>query len=438
MRWALLTCALTAAAYVTVAAPASASAAAAAAVAGAAAASSRQPIVQLMGRFSPGSTGQYAGLPQWMTWPASSATVTFEGSSSVAVVLDASKAAFPDSDEWVFESKSSVPEAVFQFDLDGKPAGTAKITKASPVLTWRKTGLSTGKHTLRISKLSEARYGAALLKSIRLSAAGRFVDPPATPGHLSGRRMLFLGDSVTAGSGSIGDRSCAQLDASTQDGLLAYGPTAARALRADYQVLGFSGATVVVPRIRSGKDWTEAVQRLYQPRMQDLLPKADALGPSPPYNLSAFVPEVVVMAAGVNDFIEATFDSSFQVTSSAEARLPPQQEWVAEYVALIRQIHETYPAASIISMAWPLEISLTLLGDWEKAQLYSSWMAAATSHVEAARIPNHHFLQLESLAPGTASPSKYCKNHPNAAAHAQIAAQLSKFVQAVVPSFASS
>lgn len=64
MRWALLTCALTAAAYVTVAAPASASAAAAAAVAGAAAASSRQPIVQLMGRFSPGSTGQYAGLPQ--------------------------------------------------------------------------------------------------------------------------------------------------------------------------------------------------------------------------------------------------------------------------------------------------------------------------------------------------------------------------------------
>lgn len=49
---------------------------------------------------------------------------------------------------------------------------------------------------------------------------------------------------------------------------------------------------VLAPPCRSGKDWTEAVQRLYQPRMQDLLPKADALGPSPPYNLSAFVPEV--------------------------------------------------------------------------------------------------------------------------------------------------
>lgn len=69
-------------------------------------------------------------------------------------------------------------------------------------------------------------------------------NPPAT------RRPRPSLPPHSAGSGSIGDRSCAQLDASTQDGLLAYGPTAARALRADYQVLGFSGATVVVPRIR--------------------------------------------------------------------------------------------------------------------------------------------------------------------------------------------
>lgn len=54
-----------------------------------------------------------------------------------------------------------------------------------------------GRHTLRITKLSEARFGGALLKGIGLSASGRFVAPPATPGQLSDRRMLFLGDSVT-------------------------------------------------------------------------------------------------------------------------------------------------------------------------------------------------------------------------------------------------
>ncbi len=51
---------------------------------------------------------------QWMTWAASSATVAFEGSSAVTVVLDGSKAAFPNADEWVFTSKSTVPEAVFE------------------------------------------------------------------------------------------------------------------------------------------------------------------------------------------------------------------------------------------------------------------------------------------------------------------------------------
>ncbi|KAL4428319.1 hypothetical protein ABPG75_002408 [Micractinium tetrahymenae] len=172
--------------------------------------------------------------------------------------------------------------------------------------------------------------------------------------------------------------------------------------------------------------------------MIDLFPKADALGPAPSYNLSAFVPEVVIMVAGVNDFIEATFDSAFQVTSTAEARLPPQQQWLAEYVALIRQIRQAYPQAAITSMAWPLEISLTLHDDWQMAMLYSTWMVAAASHVDAAGIPNHHFLQLDSLTPGAASPSNYCKSHPNAAAHTQIAAQLSKFIQGVVPSFAAS
>ncbi|KAL4428318.1 hypothetical protein ABPG75_002407 [Micractinium tetrahymenae] len=206
-RSGLLALALAAVAYAAVTAPGSTPAVAGAAVAGAAAASSRQPLVQLMGRFSPGSKGEYASLPQWMTWPASSATVAFEGSSSVAVVLDASKAAFPNGDEWVFESKSTVPEAVFQFDPDGKPAGTAKVTKSAPGLTWRKSGLSTGRHTLRITKLSEARFGAALLKSISLSAGGRFAPPAPTLGQLSGRRMLFLGDSVTAGSGSASDNS---------------------------------------------------------------------------------------------------------------------------------------------------------------------------------------------------------------------------------------
>ena len=54
-----------------------------------------------------------------------------------------------------------------------------------------------GSHVLTITKLSEARYGAAWLQSISLPSGGRFLPPPPSPGMLSGRRMLFLGDSFT-------------------------------------------------------------------------------------------------------------------------------------------------------------------------------------------------------------------------------------------------
>lgn len=54
-----------------------------------------------------------------------------------------------------------------------------------------------GAHVLTITKLSEARYGAAWLQGITLPKGGRFLPPPPSPGMLSGRRMLFLGDSFT-------------------------------------------------------------------------------------------------------------------------------------------------------------------------------------------------------------------------------------------------
>lgn len=49
---------------------------------------------------------------------------------------------------------------------------------------------------LKITKLSEARYGSAWLESIGLQG-GAFLPAPPSPGARSGRRMLLLGDSFT-------------------------------------------------------------------------------------------------------------------------------------------------------------------------------------------------------------------------------------------------
>ena len=50
---------------------------------------------------------------------------------------------------------------------------------------------------LTITKLSEAKYGAAWLQSIALSPGAHFLAAPPSVGALTGRRMLFIGDSYT-------------------------------------------------------------------------------------------------------------------------------------------------------------------------------------------------------------------------------------------------
>ena len=91
-------------------------------------------------------------------------------------------------------------------------------------------------HTLTITRASEPRYGSVWLRSITLGAGGSFSPPVASPVLANGRRMLFIGDSYTAGAGNTGDASCKNTNPLNSNPLLAYGPVAARALRADYQV----------------------------------------------------------------------------------------------------------------------------------------------------------------------------------------------------------
>ena len=52
-------------------------------------------------------------------------------------------------------------------------------------------------HTLTITKLTEAKMGTAWLRSVELGDGGAFLAAPPLPGDLTGRRMLFLGDSIT-------------------------------------------------------------------------------------------------------------------------------------------------------------------------------------------------------------------------------------------------
>ena len=56
-------------------------------------------------------------FPSWlqlMTWAGSSVTVTFTGSSMVAVELDGHMTAVPAADRWINQTRNDLPSVVFQ------------------------------------------------------------------------------------------------------------------------------------------------------------------------------------------------------------------------------------------------------------------------------------------------------------------------------------
>jgi hypothetical protein len=67
-----------------------------------------------------------------------------------------------------------------------------------------------------------------------------------------------------------------------------------------------------------------------------------------------------------------------------------------------------------------------------QAAIYLQYMAVAYSSLQAAGIKNTYLLQLNGEA---LKNDDWCFKHPNVAAHAQIAAQVARFLDGVLPSF---
>ncbi|PRW56696.1 endo-1,4-beta- isoform A [Chlorella sorokiniana] len=395
-----------------------------------AAAAAAGPLVRLVGRFFPGDNGAGGALPQLFTWSGASASVAFEGATSVTVSFDGRMSSLPKEHEQTRAVKkdSTFPWGFFQFELDGVKVGVGEITASKPQLKW-KLIVSPGPHVLTITKLSEARYGAAWLQSIALPAGGRFLPPPPSPGMLSGRGMLFLGDSFTAGWGNTEGRSCKGADAHNMNTLLAYSGLTARHFNADAQILAWSGTGLLTYAKRYQTSWPQWKVEAAAPLGTQFLLRADALSPSSRYNLAAFQPQVVVLAMGTNDFLEK---AGTRNNRAPPYGLPNLKAWTDGYLAVARELRRAYPSAAIINLVWPLEQLTAGVLTREQATKYQQWMAAAFARLQFAGVGNVHLLQLSGAGLDSRS---WCGAHPDVAAHALLAPQLESFVRGILPSW---
>ena len=152
--------------------------------------------------------------------------------------------------------------------------------------------LEYGEHTVTVAKRTEATIGWGKFLGFRVN--GQIIDP----GIERSRKLVFVGDSITAGSGVDATNGSAEC---SEDGWgqpyhnvdHSYAVLAARSFDADYHVTAVSGIGLV-------QNYDTRWDARTMPDVYDLLYLEQK--DSPAWDTDQFVPDAIVIALGTNDF----------------------------------------------------------------------------------------------------------------------------------------
>ncbi|MDO3387252.1 GDSL-type esterase/lipase family protein [Gilvimarinus sp. SDUM040013] len=218
--------------------------------------------LRMMGRFEV-TPSQKASF----TWPGSTIEFNFYGTEASIEM-------------------SSEQRVRFQLTLDGLSRdlwlepGTRLIQLAQ--------GLPLTEHTVRLTRLAESFSGVTALQGLP-EVDGRLLAPPPA----SGRRLLVIGDSITAGYGVEGESKDCSYSQDTSNPTQAYAGLAAAELAADIHTIAWSGIGVW----RSYGEEVPSAPTIGERRRLTLADNFSTIWP-----VAKYQPDAVVVTIGTNDF----------------------------------------------------------------------------------------------------------------------------------------
>lgn len=228
-------------------------------------------------------------------------------------------------------------QSYFNGEIDGQPFVLTAENGAVPC----PIELAPREHSLLLSKRSEPDAGWVAFRGIRIADTAS-VSKPTLPDYAM--RMLFYGDSITAGANNEDGEVDQWEDRSTHNNAQTYAAMTARAFDADYRNIAVSGMGISI----GYKDFTapEVWNRVYPDRESA---RAD---------LAGWMPDVVFLNFGEND-------DSF----SKNDGLPFPADFVERYVAMVRAMRAAYPDSRIFILRGGMSggaKSERLRAPWEK------------------------------------------------------------------------
>jgi lysophospholipase L1-like esterase len=211
---------------------------------------------------------------------------------------------------------------------------TAKLKIEGPEKSYAVAeGLAPGVHTVEIVKATEGMVGPVVFRGFELPNGGKVVDYP----NKETRKIEFVGDSITCGYGIEVNDPKVHFSPDTENFSDTYAALAARALNADYLVVARSG----IGMLRNYGGPTDGSPD-NMPAIYDRVLFHQA---QPAWDFSRFVPDVVCINLGTNDF---------------STKGPDPEKYVSNYVDFVRKLIGRYPEARFVLLTGPMNNSQVL------------------------------------------------------------------------------
>jgi hypothetical protein len=221
------------------------------------------------------------------------------------------------------KADASSDDALFDLCVDGGPPTLLRLRKGDG--TYPLFNGSAGVHTIELTRRNESWRGTCSILGYATGAGGALLAPAPLPG----RRLMFIGDSVTCGELTAWRPGADPKDGVNSDARASYGMILARRLGAQCHLVSYGGRGLL-------RDWQGIRATNNAPQFYGLALPDD---PTASWDSSRYVPDAVGIQLGTNDF---------------SSGIPAREEFVAAYVDLIRRVRGDAPNALIFVMDSPI------------------------------------------------------------------------------------
>lgn len=324
-------------------------------------------------------------LPEF-SYPGTSIKAKFSGTSIKLVVKDLTPGAL-DSAHY------------YAILIDGNMVKTIKVINGDSVFTVA-TGLPNTNHTIEIFKRTESLDANNAFRGFYIEGNDLIVLPPKY-----NRKIEFIGDSWTAGYGNelSNDPPVSGFRAKNEDNYMAWGAIVARTLKAQYVAVAISGRGLY--RNNFGTTNNTLPQEYA---------KISPFSNSRTWNTANYVPDVVVIKLGTNDFFPETWANASMLDSAS---------FSGAYVNFVKQLRTYYPDTKIIIVCG------SSLSDWWPANFKRMTRWRNYTNAIINKLKSDGDRKVYSFELSTQSAPYGEDWHPTKATHLNIANQITSFIQ---------